>query len=243
MQRSVIISKPGVFSRIPRATGSGVKRELEMYYSAVGILAFCVLFIENMDVMLNRNGAFEKPSWRVYRSLVGAVFMYYITDILWGFLYNRKLAYLEFEKRLNSQILEYPEIEFAVVIFDVNNLKDINDSLGHQAGDQYLKEAAEVIGSTFQTSPVFRIGGDEFAVVARGAEYARIDDLIDKIRMHNMSTTRYGGVVIACGMARFRKDANVAQVFRRADKTMYEDKAALKTYLSNKSSSSESALS
>ena len=129
------------------------------------------------------------------------------------------------------------------MIFDVNNLKEINDSLGHQAGDQHLKEAAEVISSTFQSSQVFRIGGDEFVVIARGTEYAHIDDLIDKIRMHNMSTTRYGGVVIACGMARFRKDANVAQVFRRADKSMYDDKAALKTYLSSRSSSSDSSLS
>ena len=163
------------------------------------------------------------------------------TDALTGL--RNKLSYLELEKRLNSQIAEYPEIEFAVVIFDVNNLKEINDSLGHQAGDQHLKEAAEVIGTTFPSSQVFRIGGDEFVVIARGTEYAHIDDLIDKIKMHNMSTTRYGGVVIACGMARFRKDANVAQVFRRADKSMYDDKAALKTYLSSRSSSSDSSLS
>jgi len=160
------------------------------------------------------------------------------TDALTGV--GNRLAYLELEKRLNSQIHEYPDMDFAVLIFDVNNLKAINDSQGHQAGDQLLREAAEVIGSVFHESPVFRVGGDEFVVIARGAEYVQLDELVDKIRLHNMSTSRYGGVVVACGMAKYKNDPNVAQVFRRADKSMYEDKAALKTYLDNKPDPSES---
>ena len=160
------------------------------------------------------------------------------TDALTGV--SNRLAYLEMEKRLNSQIHDYPDMDFAVLIFDVNNLKDINDSQGHQAGDQLLREAAEVIGSVFTESPVFRVGGDEFVVIARGTEYIRLDELVDRIKLHNMSTSRYGGVVVACGVARYKNDPNVAQVFRRADKNMYEDKAALKAYLSNKPSPSES---
>ena len=160
------------------------------------------------------------------------------TDALTGV--GNKLAYLELERRLNSQIHDFPDTEFAVLIFDVNDLKIINDTLGHQAGDQHLREAAEVISSTFPASPVFRVGGDEFAVIVRGAEYTRLDELVEKIKFHNMSTSRYGGAVIACGMARYKKDPNVAQVFRRADKSMYEDKMVLKSYLRSKSSSSES---
>lgn len=79
-----------MFSRFPRATENGWERELEMYYSAIGILAFMVLLIENMDVLLNRNGAFDKPSWRVCRRLLCAVFVYYITDMLWGWIEHRK---------------------------------------------------------------------------------------------------------------------------------------------------------
>ena len=87
---------------------------------------------------------------------------------------------------------------------------------------------------------MFRVGGDEFVVIARGTAYLHLDELVDRIRLHNMSTSRYGGVVVACGVARYKNDPNVAQVFRRADKNMYEDKAALKAYLSSKPSPSES---
>lgn len=163
------------------------------------------------------------------------------TDALTGV--RNRLAYLEMEKRLNSQIHEYPEMEFAVLIFDVNNLKKTNDSLGHQAGDQLLREAAEVIGTTFRGGPVFRVGGDEFVVIARGVDYTRLDELVEEIRIHNLSTARYGGVVIACGVAKYKNDPNVAQVFRRADRNMYEDKISLKAYLSNRSSSSGSDIS
>ena len=158
------------------------------------------------------------------------------TDALTGV--KNRLAYLEMENRLNTQISDYPELEFAVVVFDVNDLKLINDTKGHQAGDQHLKEAAHVISETFADSPVFRVGGDEFVVIARGNEYKHIDELMEQIKLHNISTIRYGGVVIACGMARFKSDPSVAQVFRRADKDMYEDKASLKTYIRNNQSNS-----
>ncbi len=151
------------------------------------------------------------------------------TDALTGV--RNKLAYLETEKRLNAQIAEYPDLEFAIVVFDVNDLKLTNDTMGHQAGDQLLKEAAHVVSDSFPDSPVFRVGGDEFVVIARGNEYKHIDELLEKVKMHNLSTLRYGGVVIACGMARFKNDPNVAQVFRRADKDMYRDKTGLKAYL------------
>ena len=158
------------------------------------------------------------------------------TDALTGV--KNRLAYLEMEKRLNTQITDYPDLEFAVVVFDVNDLKVINDTMGHQAGDQHLREAAHVITETFASSPVFRVGGDEFVVIVRGNEYKTIDELVEKVKLHNISTVRYGGVVIACGMARFRNDPSVAQVFRRADKNMYEDKASIKAYIRNNQSNS-----
>ena len=158
------------------------------------------------------------------------------TDALTGV--KNRLAYLDMENRLNTQISDYPELEFAVVVFDVNDLKLINDTKGHQAGDQHLKEAAHVIRETFADSPVFRVGGDEFVVIARGTDYKHLDELVEKVKLHNYSTLRYGGVTIACGMAKFKNDPSVAQVFRRADKNMYDDKASLKLYLRNNQSNS-----
>ena len=79
-----------------------------------------------------------------------------------------------------------------------------------------------------QRSQVFRIGGDEFAVIAQGSDYERIEELVGKINDHNAKTNRTSGLVIACGMAKFDNDASVASVLERADHNMYENKKMLK---------------
>ena len=137
-------------------------------------------------------------------------------------------AYLVTETQMDRQIAEHRQPPFAIVIFDVNDLKKVNDTTGHQAGDQYLRDASNVICEVFKHSPVFRVGGDEFAVIAQGNDYARIEELLDKMSKHNHQAIRSGGIVIACGMAKFENDLCVTQVFERADKNMYENKSSLK---------------
>ena len=137
-------------------------------------------------------------------------------------------AYLVAEERLNEQIEKNPGIEFAVVILDVNDLKKINDTEGHKAGDRYLRDACRIVCNTFKHSPVFRVGGDEFAVIAQGSDYQSIDTLVGSIRSHNDEAVRSGGIIIACGMARHEQELSVAPVFERADQNMYENKSELK---------------
>ena len=137
-------------------------------------------------------------------------------------------AYLMAEERMNAQLDGNPDTEFAVVILDVNDLKKINDAEGHNAGDRYLRDACRIICKTFKHSPVFRVGGDEFAVIAQGDDYACIDDLMAKMGEQNSEALRSGGIVIACGMAKREGDDTVAPVFERADQQMYENKTELK---------------
>ena len=137
-------------------------------------------------------------------------------------------AYLEAEDRLNIQIDEQRAPEFAVVLLDVNDLKKVNDTEGHKAGDQYLRDACKIICDTFKHSPVFRIGGDEFAVISQGNDYACIDELVGRMNAQNTQARQNGGIVIACGMAKYSDDDRVAQVFERADQMMYENKNNLK---------------
>ena len=75
---------------------------------------------------------------------------------------------------------------------------------------------------------MFRIGGDEFAVISQGNDYAAIDELIARMRAHNLEAIETGGVTIACGMAKHAGEASMAPVFERADQSMYEDKSWLK---------------
>ena len=137
-------------------------------------------------------------------------------------------AYRVYEERLNAQIEINRAPEFAIIILDVNDLKKVNDNEGHKAGDQYLRDACRIVCTTFKRSPVFRVGGDEFCVLAQGDDYAHLDELVDQMNAHNDDAVENGGIVVALGMARYEKDEKVALVYERADKKMYENKSELK---------------
>ena len=149
------------------------------------------------------------------------------TDALTGV--KNKHAYLEAEERLNDLIANHKAPSFAVAVLDVNDLKRVNDTDGHQAGDDYLRNACKIICEAFKHSPVFRVGGDEFAVIAQGSDYSHIEERLWDVNVHNTDAQKDGSVIIACGMARFEDgDDCVATVFDRADRRMYEDKRLLK---------------
>lgn len=145
---------------------------------------------------------------------------------------KNKTAYLELTRTVQENIdngLDY--LTFAIVVCDINGLKDINDTEGHQAGDEYIKECASLICTVFAHSPVFRIGGDEFVVFIRGGDYAFKSDLFDKLRQQvlvNRDTP--GKPVVASGISSYdpSSDKSVGEVFDRADNMMYENKKWLK---------------
>lgn len=137
-------------------------------------------------------------------------------------------AYRVYEDRLNAQIEMNRAPDFAITILDVNDLKKVNDTQGHKAGDQFIRDACRIICTTFKRSPVFRVGGDEFAVLSQGDDYQHIDELTALIDAHNEDAAANGGIVIALGMSRYEQDTKVSQVYERADQKMYENKSELK---------------
>ena len=143
-------------------------------------------------------------------------------------LTKNRHAYLEAEERLDNKIAEHRISPFAIAILDVNDLKKVNDTTGHKAGDKYLRDACRIICGIFKRSPIFRIGGDEFVAVIEGADYECIEELNGRMKDHNAKAIKTGGIVIACGMSKYDGDPNVAQVFERADQNMYDDKSSLK---------------
>jgi diguanylate cyclase (GGDEF)-like protein len=149
------------------------------------------------------------------------------TDVLTG-LKNRN-AYAEAKTRLDRQIKERTVGNFAVVVMDLNDLKTVNDTQGHRAGDQYLREAGRHICNVFSHSPVFRMGGDEFVVICQGRDYENIDELVRKAESYTESEFAPGRSICACGMARFEADSCVNDVFERADHSMYVSKRRLKS--------------
>ena len=141
---------------------------------------------------------------------------------------KNKHAYVDVEDQINSMIDENDAPNFAVVVLDINGLKQINDTLGHQAGDEHIKKGCEIVCRIFRHSPVYRVGGDEFAVIAQGGDYRNIEKLMDLMHESNERNIRENGVVIACGMARYHNEKRVSDVFEKADELMYENKRHLK---------------
>ena len=148
---------------------------------------------------------------------------------------NNRIAYDDKEKYFQSEINMGTNPDFAIAMFDVNNLKLINDSKGHDAGDSYLIRACRLICDVFKHSPVYRIGGDEFVAFLTGDDYENRDILMGEIkdRMNPYSTElplppNY--ISIACGMASFDSstDNSIQDVSKRADEDMYQNKAKMK---------------
>ena len=137
---------------------------------------------------------------------------------------KNKHAYIDAEEELNEQIRN-GTAKFGIAVFDVNGLKRINDTLGHQKGDEYLKEACSIICTIFKHSPVFRVGGDEFAAILKGHDYEFSGDLSDEIMEHNKRNMNTDRATVACGIAKYENDTYVSDVFRRADKVMYDEKS------------------
>ena len=123
------------------------------------------------------------------------------------------------------------EPAFALIVFDLDGLKEINDRYGHERGDVYLQTACRMICRVFAHSPVYRVGGDEFCVLMQHADYQARDELLKAFdREADASNEKavhpWERVCLSKGMAVFRpgEDSTVAQVFSRADEEMYREK-------------------
>ena len=150
------------------------------------------------------------------------------TDPLTGV--KSKHAYVELEERIDGEIAEGKVLSFALVVFDLNDLKFVNDRLGHDAGDKYIIRASEMIKSYFPESELYRYGGDEFVLIITGEEYNDRRPLLNEFNKDINSSFDSGNPIVATGMSDYRpnKDNTLRAVFLRADERMYIRKKQLK---------------
>ena len=143
---------------------------------------------------------------------------------------KNKYAYDKATEELNGEINKNGYADVAVVIADINGLGYINETQGTDAGDEYIKTACHLICSTFKHSPVFRIDGDEFAVIMKGEDFDNRDRLMGELERTVLTNKINGLATIASGMAvfDFATDHDIETVFARADKAMLENKRLLK---------------
>ena len=189
-----------------------------MPFYAVGcLLATCLIhsFVYK-DEIVEYNHEVEIANQRSYRDALTGV--------------KNKMAYLETLKQIEKRVESGALKEYGIVVFDVNNLKHINDTMGHDAGDEYIKSACSLICVQFKHSPVFRVGGDEFVAILENDDYAQREELIRSFEHDIEENHKNKQVVVAsgCDIYDAGRDNNYNDVFRRADKKMYERKQQLK---------------
>lgn len=115
-----------------------------------------------------------------------------------------------------------------LLILDIDNFKEINDTHGHAKGDEVLTEIAKLVGKRLRTTDtLYRYGGEEFLVVAEGthAEEGRI--LAENLRLiiQNTNLTKRSEISISLGVAEYAPSESVSEWLHRADEALYRAKA------------------
>ena len=125
--------------------------------------------------------------------------------------------------------------EFAIVMLDINDLKMINDKFGHKYGDIYIKGCCSLLCEVFKHSPVFRIGGDEFAAVLEGNDFDNRLILTEKLRseikdaLEDPGSEPWNRYSAAVGTGDYNEgDETFESAFKRADEAMYKEKNEFK---------------
>ncbi len=137
-------------------------------------------------------------------------------------LYNRRYFEDEMERLIRGR-----QAPISVIIADVDGLKRVNDSLGHAAGDDLIRSAADVFAGAFRSEDIVaRIGGDEFAALLPGAGLREAEEALVRIRRRQTEAGVPGGLTIslALGCAAAESPTELAAALRQADEHMYRDK-------------------
>nr|WP_312578368.1 GGDEF domain-containing protein [Sedimentibacter sp.] len=141
---------------------------------------------------------------------------------------NREIFEKEIEKfqKSNNNVI--------IIMFDLNDFKEINDNLGHKLGDNAIYNAAKILKQSFMdVGEPYRIGGDEFCVICSNVTSEIVESALeelDKLSDH-FNKMNIIKIIFAYGYSLYTKDQSLSiyDTIMQADKAMYEHKAKLKS--------------
>ncbi|MBQ6845471.1 MAG: diguanylate cyclase [Agathobacter sp.] len=139
-------------------------------------------------------------------------------------------AYLQEVAYIKNDILQN-KANFALFVIDANGLKFINDNYGHELGNELIIKVTQMIAEVFGSEHVYRIGGDEFAVIlynGTDAECETYEKQFEEILM-NQKGKIWASASIGHAVFNEKMDSNFESVFNRADEDMYGNKIRMKS--------------
>ena len=157
-----------------------------------------------------------------------------IRDSLTGI--RNKTAYDREVYKIKREI-EAGNTEFGIATINLNDLKIINDTFGHDNGNTAIQNLCRRICVTFAHSPVFRLGGDAFVVILKNSDYSEVERLVEVFNegmpndTNEATEAMYENPSAAIGYALYDENLDnksYESVYKRADENMYERKQAMK---------------
>lgn len=167
-------------------------------------------------IILEKNEALNKIS-KEYAILA-------ITDRLTN-LYNR----YKLDEILNSNkdLADRYESSFGVIMVDIDHFKNINDTFGHQVGDEVLKTFASILLNSSRKSDIAgRWGGEEFLIIAPNATKESITTFAENLRaeIEKFQFEKIGQLSISLGASIYQENESIEELIKRADKALYTSK-------------------
>ncbi|MEA2112069.1 MAG: diguanylate cyclase [Campylobacterota bacterium] len=140
---------------------------------------------------------------------------------------NNRKSYTENIQKLLSQYKRY-QTPFSIIMYDIDNFKQINDVYGHIIGDNVLIEMSQLIKSHLRESDyIFRIGGEEFIILLTKTQINKAKLVSEKIRNsveNNLNTIKDKKITISIGLTEVEENDTEDSIFQRVDSLMYESK-------------------
>ena len=199
-----------------------IKDNLTIIMTVIAIVLLIILILLLISIRAQKEAIKEQ---HMVESLNKRVYVDALTHV------RNKGGFDNYINALQERLDQGEQIKLAIGVFDCDNLKTVNDQYGHDKGDIYLKNATQLICKTFQHSPVFRIGGDEFTVVLMGDDLQNREALVQEMtrkeeEISAATQDRWEKVHVAIGFAEYdpEQDSSVSDTMRRADMDMYENK-------------------
>jgi len=214
------------------------KRQNKEMYTQRSFMSAPLFFNQKLIGILNvseKKGRFNETDLKVFETIAQqAAVSIHKTQALTTFEYLSQIDpmtglinYRGFLQRIEEETLRAKRYGsmLSLMMIDVDNFKNYNDTLGHPEGDKLLKRLAEIFRTKLRvTEYICRYGGDEFAIILPQTDVAHAAVAGEKIRKCVAEEFSQFGISISIGLAQFQGDLSKEDFIKQADELLYESK-------------------